>query len=150
MCARLRAGCTRSTTCSKGMSWWCCAPRERSFTRPSSSATLGEPDRSTRSASVLTKKPISPSISAWPRLALGVPIDHVVLAREPGEHGRPAGEQRHVKGGAVPLPQRLERRGQRLVQLHLSDAPAKSCRAGRGWSVGSSSSSGAPASVSRQ
>ena len=37
LCARLRAGCTRSTTCSKGMSWFCCASSARAFTRPSSS-----------------------------------------------------------------------------------------------------------------
>jgi hypothetical protein len=43
--------------------------QRRALTRPSSSATLGEPDRSTRSASVLTKNPISPSISRLPRLA---------------------------------------------------------------------------------
>ena len=41
VCARLRAGRTRSTTCSKGMSWCCCAPSDRSFTRPSSSADGG-------------------------------------------------------------------------------------------------------------
>ena len=46
---------------------------------------MGEPDRSRRSASVLTKKPISPSISARPRLATGVPIDHILLPGEPGQ-----------------------------------------------------------------
>src|ERR1035441_4641777 len=40
----------------------------------SSSPTVGEPDRSRRRARVLTKKPIRPSISARPRLAVGVPI----------------------------------------------------------------------------
>ena len=39
----------------------------------SSSRKLGSPDKSVRSTSVLTKKPISPSISARVRLAIGEP-----------------------------------------------------------------------------
>ncbi len=56
------------------MSWCCCASSTRPFTRPRSSATVGSPRSSTRSASVFTKNPISPSISLRPRFAVGVPI----------------------------------------------------------------------------
>ncbi len=43
---------------------------------------------------------------------------HLVLPGQPGEHHRPAGQQAHVERGAVTLAERLERGGQRLVELH--------------------------------
>ncbi len=73
-CARLRTGCTISTICSNGMSWWAWALRVWILTRSIRAATVGESDRSIRRARVLTKKPIRPSISDRPRLAEGVPI----------------------------------------------------------------------------
>ncbi len=71
---------------------------------------LGAPERSTRSASVLTKKPIRSSTSRRPRLADGGADDHIVLARQPGEQRRPGGEQGHEQGGAVRLAHALEPR----------------------------------------
>ena len=103
VCARLRAGCSPLHHLLEGDVLVRCASSARAFTRASSSATVGAPERSTRSASVFTKKPISPSISRRPRFGDRRADDHVVLAREPREHRRPAGQQRHEQRGAVPL-----------------------------------------------
>ncbi len=72
-CTRLRSTPSSSTSLSKGSSWWSYAPSALSRTRPSSSPQVGSPDRSARMASMLTKKPISPSVSCRVRPAMGVP-----------------------------------------------------------------------------
>ncbi len=68
-----RSGRSASTTFSKGRSWWAKAPSTVSCTRPSSSRKDGSPERSVRSASVLTNRPTSPSSSARLRPATGAP-----------------------------------------------------------------------------
>ena len=68
-----RPGCSSATRRSKGTSWWANAPSAASRTRPTSAANDGSPARSTRSARVLTKKPISSSSSRRVRPAVGVP-----------------------------------------------------------------------------
>ncbi|EAP73131.1 Hypothetical Protein RRSL_02239 [Ralstonia solanacearum UW551] len=73
LCDRLRTGLTRSTTCSNGRSWCAWASSTRPFTRPSSSDTVTPLPTSTLSASVFTKKPISPSTSLRVRFATGEP-----------------------------------------------------------------------------
>ena len=78
---RSRSGCSSSTSCSKGRSWCAYAPSVASRTRRSSSRKLGSPDRSVRSTSVLTKKPISPSISAAGAPGDRGADDHVLAAR---------------------------------------------------------------------
>ncbi len=70
---RSRSGCNASTNHSKGASWCAYAPSVVSRTRATRVVNAGSPDRSVRSASVLTNKPIRPSISARPRPAMGVP-----------------------------------------------------------------------------
>ncbi len=149
-CAMLRAGCTRSTTCSKGMSWFCCASSDRARTRASSSAVVGEPDRSRRSGSVLTKKPISRSISHRPRLAVGVPTTTSSWPeRRPSVAAHPA---RTVMNSVAPW--RTPRARSPAVSASSSSTatqpPPWSCSGGRAWSAGSSRSSGAPESVSLQ
>ncbi|EAP70666.1 Phage protein [Ralstonia solanacearum UW551] len=73
LCDRLRTGLTRSTTCSNGRSWCAWASSTRPFTRSSSSDTVTPLPTSTLSASVFTKKPISPSTSLRVRFATGEP-----------------------------------------------------------------------------
>src|SRR4029077_12273949 len=73
LCARLRGGRTISTTCSNGMSSCSCAAKTCPLTRSSSSPTVAVPQTPSRSASVLTKNPISPSISTRLRLPTGGP-----------------------------------------------------------------------------
>ncbi len=70
---RSRSGPSSSTIFSKGRSWCAYAPNVRSRTCRSSSRNGGSSDSSARSASVFTKKPISPSISLRLRLAMAVP-----------------------------------------------------------------------------
>ena len=117
---------------------------------PQQLAEAGSPARSARSTSVLTKKPISASISA---------------ARAPGDRGCPpprprcraycgqqhleGGQQHHEQRGALaaaPAPA-AARAAPRRARTD-SRAPRYVCTAGRGRSVGSSSSAGAPASCS--
>jgi hypothetical protein len=150
VCARLRTGCTSSTTCSKGMSWFCCASSARAFTRPSSSATVGA-RRGPRGGQGVHEEADQPLDLPPPAVRRGRADHHVLLAREPAQHHRPPGQERHVQRGPMPARERLQPRRQLRVQLDAQiSPPEKSCRAGRGRSVGSSSSSGAPASVSFQ
>ncbi|CAA9358988.1 MAG: hypothetical protein AVDCRST_MAG68-4249 [uncultured Gemmatimonadetes bacterium] len=90
-CPMLRPGRTASTICSNGMSWFSWPARARSFTRASSSATVGEPERSTRRGRTLTKSPISPLVSLRPRFADGAPITTSGWpARRPSTAAHPA------------------------------------------------------------
>ncbi|MCY1017641.1 hypothetical protein OV427_17885 [Pyxidicoccus sp. MSG2] len=59
------SGRRASTSFSKGTSWCSYAPSATSRTRASSSRKEGSPSSRVRSTSVLTKKPMSPSSSAW-------------------------------------------------------------------------------------
>ncbi|MNP37760.1 hypothetical protein D3C76_1312250 [compost metagenome] len=70
---RLRSSFNASTRRSNGRSWWAWAPSAVSLIRRSSSSTVAWPSSCVRSTWVLTKKPISPSISARLRLAIGTP-----------------------------------------------------------------------------
>ncbi len=65
--------CSSSTSLSKGTSWCAYAPNVTSFTCPSSSRKVCPDESFVLSTSVLTKKPISPSVSALVRLAMAVP-----------------------------------------------------------------------------
>ena len=67
-----RPGLTASTTCLKGMSAWSSAAMPDSRARPISWLKEGAPDRSARSRTVLTKRPIRSRISSSPRAATGV------------------------------------------------------------------------------
>ena len=70
----LRSGCSSATSCSNGTSWCSYAP---SVAVAHAAQQLAEGwdrrARSVRSTSVLTKKPISPSVSARVRPAMGLP-----------------------------------------------------------------------------
>ena len=116
---------------------------------PAARAKVGSPARSARSTSVLTKKPISPSISR--ARAAG---DRACRRR--GRPGRcsgassasKAGEQRHeqrraLARGRAPASAAVSSGGERERQRARRGSV---CTAGRGRSVGSSSSGGAPAS----
>ena len=71
---RSRSGWSSSTSFSKGRSWWAKAPSVRLAARAAAArGRWGCPSSRVRSASVLTKKPMSPSSSAWSRPAMGVP-----------------------------------------------------------------------------
>ena len=102
-----------------------------SRTRASSSRNRGLPARSVRSTSVLTKKPISPSISPRSRPATGVPTDDVALARDAVEQRLEAGEQDHEEGRALAprergeaLPRDRRRAGEHLAAAAVAPAPA--------------------------
>ncbi len=145
--ASVRTGSTRSTTCSKGMSWFRCASSARRFTCSSSPATVSRGERSTRSASVFTKKPISPSISGRPRLAVGVPT--TTASCPESRASTTAQPATRVMKGVVPCrrPSAFSPAVSASSSTTSRCAPAWSCRSARGWSAGSSSSAGTPASV---
>ena len=110
------------------------------------------PARSVRSTRVLTKKPISPSISARPRPAIGEPTDDVVLAGEAASRSlKPARRVMNRRRPCAPAesaaaaPVSSGRQDQASAGRRGRSAPAAA--AGR---CGSSSSGGAPASRSRQ
>ena len=84
------------------------AQRPRPSPAPAAPPRRASRARSTRRASVLTKKPISPSISARLRLATGVPITTSSWPDRRRQHRRPARQQRHEQRGAVPPAERLE------------------------------------------
>ncbi len=114
------------------MSWLRSAPRTRASTRPSSSAAVGEPDRSTRTGRALAKQPITrsvcpdrrPSTAAHPASSV---VDSVAPWRPPS-----------ALSPAVTSPSSSSR----------TAATAWSGCAARGRSVGSSSGSGVSAGVS--
>ncbi|CAM4039265.1 hypothetical protein COSO111634_31780 [Corallococcus soli] len=70
----IRGGCSASTSFSNGTSWCAYAPSVTAFTRRSSSTKDGSPSNCVRSTSVLTKKPMSPSVCGWLRPAMGAPM----------------------------------------------------------------------------
>jgi hypothetical protein len=72
--ASVRGGCSASTTCSNGMSWFAKASSVVRRTCCSSCATSAASPTRMRIASVLMKKPISGSSSARWRLATETPI----------------------------------------------------------------------------
>ena len=84
---------------------------------------------------MLTKKPIRFSISARPRLAAGVPIDHILLPGQPCQQRRPGRQQGHEQGRAVALAQRLQTRCQLLIQ-HQFRKGAGIVLLRRAWMVG--------------
>src|SRR5262245_54736708 len=73
-----------------------------------SSATVGSPSRSMRSARVFTKKPVSGSVLVAPAARDRTADHEVALAGEPTEDGRPAGEQRDVGRDAEAPGQRMD------------------------------------------
>ena len=77
---RLRSGASSSTSCSNGTSW-CCVRAQRRLAHAAQQLAerRARRARSVRSTSVLTKKPISPSVSSRVRPAMGVPTHDVVL-----------------------------------------------------------------------
>ena len=117
VCARLRVGWISSTTCSKGMSWWCCASSARALTRASSSATVGAVGQVHAHGQRVDEEADEPLRLAPLAPRRGRADHHVLLPRQPAQHGGPARQQRHEQGGAVPQRQGLEPRRQRLVQL---------------------------------
>ncbi len=145
--ARLRVGRVSSTTCSNGMSSCCCAAMARAFTCRSSAPTLGASSRSMRSASMLAKKPISGSSSACPRLATAVPI--TTSRWRDSLDSSTAQPASSVMNRVVPCRWlKAFRPAVRVASsVTSSSAPAYARRSGRGWSVGSSSCSGASASI---
>ena len=72
-----------------------------SRTRVQQLAEAGSSDRSARSTSVLTKKPISLSISARLRPAIGVPTHHILLAGVAREQDIEGRQQRHEQRRAL-------------------------------------------------
>ena len=70
---RSRSGRSSSTSVSNGRSWRSNAASALSRTWRSRSRKVEAAPRSARNTSVLTKKPISPSVSARLRLAIGEP-----------------------------------------------------------------------------
>ncbi len=68
-----RGTASASTRRSKGSSWCSQAPSVASRTRHSSSPNAGSPEQSVRSATVLTRKPTTPSSSGRVRPARGAP-----------------------------------------------------------------------------
>ncbi len=147
---KLRSGRSSATSLSKGTSWCSYAPSVTSRTRPTSARKLGSPDRSVRSTSVLTKKPISSSTSPRPRPATGLPTttSSLPLYRDSSVWKAPSATMYSVTPSCRPSARSLSSTSAGSWTCSL--APRKLCTAGRGWSVGSSSSSGAPRSFSRQ
>src|ERR1700728_1774404 len=143
--ARLRGGRAISTTCSNGKSSWACASSTRVLTRSRSSPTEGPPERSSRSARLLTKKPIRGSISTRPRLATAAPI---TKSSWPDNRDRSAAQPANTVMKSV-VPRRWLSALSAAVSRSSSSTgavePAWSCRAGRGRSLGKSRTVGAPA-----
>ena len=111
--ARLRAGRSRSTTCSNGMSWCCCASSAAARTCASSSATRGRARQvHAQGQRVDEEADQRLRLAPRPRFAVGVPTTTSACPASRAEHGRPARQQRHEQRGAVPPRQRLERRRQ--------------------------------------
>ncbi len=146
---RERSTRSASTRRSNGTSWCWYAPSVPSRTRPSSAWNDGLPERSVRSASVLTKKPISPSVSRRVRLAMGVPTTTSSCPDQRASNRSSAASS--TMYGVAPS---------RLASVRTPSAvsgasarntyPARgSGAAARGWSVGSSSTGGAPPRRSR-
>ena len=128
------------------------AERDLAHPRRAARGTSGRPTGRSRSTSVLTKKPISPSISARLRPATGVPTHDVVLAGVAAQQRLEGGQQRHEQRGALAPAERRAALaasvgGEREARTRRR---GRSAPAGRGRSVGSSSSAGAPASCRRQ
>jgi len=71
---RLRRGFRSSTSSSNGRSWWAWAASTVSRVRSSRPPSVGRPARLPRRTRVLTKKPISRSVSRRLRPANGVPM----------------------------------------------------------------------------
>ena len=76
-------------------------------------------------ARVLTKKPIRFSISARPRLAVGVPMTTSCWPESLRQQRRPASQQSHEQGRAMTPAQFLELRRQLLVQHQARKGPGK-------------------------
>ncbi len=141
-----RSGCSCSTSLSKGTSWCAYAPSVVSRTCLSSSRKVELPSSRARSTSVLTKKPISPSVSARVRLAMAVPtLTSSCLAYLPSTVWNAASST--MKGVAPSCCASVFTASQSpFDHWKLRVSPRKLCTAGRGLSVGSSSACGAPVS----
>ncbi|HEX5872798.1 MAG TPA: hypothetical protein VFY65_20345 [Longimicrobium sp.] len=119
-------------------------------TRRTTSRNAGSPPSSVRSTSVLTKKPISSSVSGRVRPAIGLPTTtSSVPAYLPSSTWKAASITMY---SVAPSPRATacSRCTSAAGSSTASRAPRYVCTAGRGWSVGSSSSAGAPASCSFQ
>ena len=109
-----------------------------------SSAT---PERSTRSTSVLTKNPISPSVSGRLRLAIGARNDDVVLAGPAAEQDVEGGEQHHEERRPRASREVQQFLDQRVGIANARSAPRCRCTGGRGRSVGMSSTASRSAAL---
>jgi hypothetical protein len=145
---RLRSGCSSATSRSNGTSWCSYAPSVPSRTRPSSSRKVGSPERSVRSTSVLAKKPISSSTSRRVRPAMGLPTTTSSLPLYFDSSSWKAESSTMYSVAPSPRPSAWRRSSSARGRSNLSRAPRCDCTGGRGRSVGSSSSAGAPASRS--
>jgi hypothetical protein len=147
--ARLRTGLSASTSRSKGSAWCSKAPSAVSRTRSTSAAKEGAPSSRVRSASVPAKKPISRSASGVGRFATGVPT---TTSSSPDQRPRSAAQAASSTMKGVAPCARASSATRSAVpggRWKPTDPPRPLGSAGRGRSVGRSSSGGAPASASR-
>ena len=118
--ARARSGCSSSTSRSNGRSWCVEGGEAVASTRRSSSRNgWGLPERSLRSTSVLTNKPISGSSSQAVAIGDRRTDDDVILAAVAVQQRLEAGEQRHEQRGAFflrPAARSPSRRALRQVE----------------------------------
>ncbi len=145
-----RSSCSSSTSLSKGTSWCAYAPSVVSLTCRTSSRKLCPCSSFALSTSVLTKKPISPSVSARVRLAMAVPtLTSSCPAYLPSTVWKAASST--MKGVAPSCCASVFTASQSpFDHWKVRVSPRKLCAAGRGLSVGSSSALGAPSSCLRQ
>ena len=146
----LRSGCSSATSRSNGTSWFSYAPSVASRTRRSTSRKLGSPERSVRSTRVLMKKPISSSTSPRVRPAMGLPTTTSSLPAYFASSTWKAPSSIMYRVAPSLRPSDRSRSSRSSEKPTGIVAPRSVCTGGRGRSVGSSSSSGAPARRSRQ
>ncbi len=149
-CAMDRTGLSTSTSCSKGTSWCSNASTARARTWPTSSRNDGSPEVSVRSTRVLTKKPTSSRSASSVRPAIGAPRTMSVPA--PRRVSRAAMLACNTMNTVAPDSRASVASPWCSVASRANDSVAPWCVAvaGRGRSVGSSSTAGAPASRSTQ
>eukprot|EP00955_Chlamydomonas_euryale_P013398 144393-Chlamydomonas_euryale.AAC.7 len=139
-----------STTLWNCVAWLAYAPRHVAATRRTRSVNAGSPLMSVRNASVLTKKPMRPCVSACARPADGVPT---TTSSAPAWRASSALKPASSAMNSVAPCSDATRRSVVATSPGISNstrAPRPLDVGGRRQSVGSSSSGGAPASVLRQ
>jgi len=150
VCAALRGGLTSSTTRSKGRSVFFTPARTVARTRRSNSEPVGASANSTRRARVLTTKPMTPPTSPRRRLAVGVPTTR---SRCPDSRDSTIDQPVSSVAKSDPSCSSVTALSAAVSSGPISRctrSPEWFCSAGRGRSVGSSSSGGAPASFPAQ